>query len=204
MVKISEVSDIIDRVYKSKRKFYVVFDESDDKNSIGLFLSLGNSTKFSTMESLIGVLRSNGYVGSISKVASYYDQSTDKQITHVVDNNPSQYDVDLDNDPEVLSTEESAYLFLNRLKSELIESKNPDQNVYYSLRITRLSSLLQEFDQGKYSWESSYIRLSSEDPKSIRMYVMSKFSNYDVGEYITTDGRSVQASFKIGILITDE
>lgn len=204
MVKISEVSDIIDRVYKSKRKFYVVFDESNDKKSIGLFLSLGNSTKFSTMESLIEELGSNNYRGSIIKVASYYDQSADKQITHIVEKNPTQYNVDLNNDPEVLSTEESAHLFLNRLKSELVESKNPDQNMYYSLKIARLSSLLQEFDQGKHSWESNYIRLSSEDSKSIRMYVMSKFSNYDVGEYITTDGRSVQASFKIGILITDE
>lgn len=202
MVKISELNESVSEFYGPKKKYYVVHDPKNSSDSVGVFISLGNSTKFSTMEHLIKSLSTKGYSGKVVEIVSYYDQMKDKQISFVSSEDPSQYPVDL-TDRLSLSTESEAMEFMKKLKSDLMNSESPEMSKSYSIRITRLSSLLGEFDQGKYSWDTNYIGLSSDDSGVVKMFVMSKFSNYSYKEISLPDGRLVTASLKIGILIND-
>lgn len=49
MVKISELNESVSEFYGPKKKYYVVYDPKNSSDSVGVFISLGNSTKFSTI-----------------------------------------------------------------------------------------------------------------------------------------------------------
>ncbi len=165
------VSLIYQPVYKT---FYV---NSHDGVSIikpyGIFVSLGITTSKRTMEEVRQQIAAHGYETSLAEISSIKDGATGQFINTLIgDKEPSQYPV-TDYDPDSVLDEEAANKELEELKSILAAEKNMEILKRTSLKVSRLTDLLQKLNVS--GWTNHFIQ-KIDDGNDYRIF--HKYVNY--------------------------